>query len=1156
MKVLLEDRPGRQLLLMGNQAIARGALEGGLEVGTAYPGTPASEIADTFYALSHVSDLYFEYSTNEKIALEVAAGAAIAGMRSITSMKHVGLNVAADPLNTLPYTGVKAGMVVVTADEPSMHSSINEQDNRVYAKLTLLPCLEPSNAPEALVVARSAFALSEELELPVILRTTTRVSHTRQVCTFGEMKPRRYEGHFDKLPRWAPIPRVARQARIKLLAKQDDALEAMARLGLDRIEGGDGDLGIITSGAAYCYVKEVLEELELAASVRVLKLTSMHPLPGQLVAEFGRACREILVVEETEPFVETEVRALAQRRGLATAIHGKGEQWIPRHFELSPDRVRPAIARLAGLEPKTIVPLEPPPLPARPPVLCAGCSHRSAYYATRSVTEDDTYHSSDIGCYSLGLGPPLETADSYLCMGGSVTMAMGVSIRNDQPHVAYIGDSTFFHSGLTGLVNAVHNRHDLLLMILDNGTTAMTGHQPHPASELDSEAMRGVDIERAVRGLGVDDVTVIDPNDLKASIAAIDAAYHRGGVRVIITRHLCPLFESRILRRPAMGLTYRVDRDRCRFCGHHLSHEPCGVPLRRDDEILRARAKIMAADLGPLDYPAAPPARKPTAAPCTFACPANICVHGYTSLARAGRFDDAIQLIRERVPLPAVLGRVCHRPCEPHCVRGDYDEPIAINEIKRFVAEREPAQARAAHLAGLRQAAADRERDQRVAVIGAGPAGLAAAHDLTVTGYQVTVLEREQVPGGLLSSGIPPYRLPRDLLKREIDDILSLGIELRLGRSLGRDFTLKSLLDEDGFDAICLAVGAHQGVRLAVPGEEAEGIEEGLWFLRRINLGEDRQVGRQVLVIGGGDAAIDAARTALRLGASKVQIAYRRSSEEMPAADDEVRAALDEGIEILFQTTPVAFDVASGRVTGARCVRTELGEPDASGRRRPVPIAGSEYLLATDHVIVAAGQLLEGDILGEDLELTRDKRGAIEVNQQNGQTSDQRVFAAGDATGEGWTVIAAIAQGQRAAAGIDSFLSKDPAVSHEVHRIDEIAAGDRYHPPAVVTASRKPAAERDPAERARDFQPVAAGLDAAETVAEAERCLSCGQCARCLNCIANFGCPAIVLREGQVQIEQALCIGCGVCAQLCPNDAIVPVGEHGDRSPADQRGQK
>ncbi|MBW2277301.1 MAG: indolepyruvate ferredoxin oxidoreductase subunit alpha [Deltaproteobacteria bacterium] len=1141
MKVLLEDRPGHEILLMGNHAIARGAIEGGLEVATAYPGTPSSEIADTFYALSKVSDLYFEYSTNEKVALEVAAGAAIAGMRSIVSMKHVGLNVAADPLNTLPYTGVKAGMVVVTADEPSMHSSINEQDNRNYARLTLLPCLEPSDPPEALAVARAAFALSEELELPVILRTTTRVSHTRQTCTFGETAPRRFRGHFDKLPRWAPIPRVARQARIKLLEKQQAAIEAMGRLGFDRIEGTNGELGIITSGAAYCYVKDVLAELELQDRFRVLKLTSMHPLPDGLIVKFARSCREILVVEETEPFVETLVRAAVQQAGVQVVIQGKGEQWIPRHWELNPDRIRPAIARLAGVEAPTVMPLEPPPLPVRPPVLCPGCSHRSTYYAVRSVAEPDTYYSSDIGCYSLGLGPPLETADSYLCMGGSVTMACGVSIRNPQPHVAFIGDSTFFHSGLTGLVNAVHNRHDLLLVILDNSTTAMTGHQPHPASDLDREAMSPVDLVRAVRGAGVDDVTVVDPDDLGATIKAFDAAYRRTGVRVLVTRHVCPLFERRVLGVKNERLTFRIDHDACKFCGHHINHEPCSVPIRRDDEIMRARKKIETADLGPLDFPAEGTARIPKSAPCSFACPANICVFGYLSLARAERHADAIQLIRERVPMPATLGRVCHRPCEPSCVRGDYDQPIAINEVKRFVAERESEAAREAHFADLREHAAANANDQRVAVVGAGPSGLAAAHDLAVRGFGVTLFEKERVPGGLLVSGIPPYRLPRDIVTREITDILSLGVELRTGAALGRDFTVSGLLDSEGFDAVCLALGAHQGVRLAVVGEEAEGVEEALWFLRRVYIDKDQQVGRQVLVVGGGDAAIDASRTALRLGARKVQIAYRRSPLEMPAAHDEVKAALEEGIEIQYLTVPVGFEVEDGRVVGARCVRTELGEPDRSGRRRPVPVPDSEVSVAVDHVIVAAGQQPEPDSLANDVVLDGDERGMIATDPETGQTSDPRVFAAGDVTGTGWTVIAAIAHGQRAAAGIDRFLNGDRAEPLELHRVEELPDEQRYHPPIVAPADRTAPSERDPGQRSSDFEATGSGLTADQVRAEAERCLSCGQCARCNNCLDNFGCPAIYKRDGQVMIDQTLCIGCGVCAQLCPNDAIVPV---------------
>jgi indolepyruvate ferredoxin oxidoreductase alpha subunit len=1143
MDQLLSGQAGHRALLLGNEAIVRGALEAGLEVAAAYPGTPSSEIADTCYELSQRSDLYFEYSTNEKVAFEVAAGAAIAGMRALVSMKHVGLNVAADPLNTLAYTGVRAGMVIVTADDPGLHSSQNEQDNRWYARLALLPMLEPASAQEALEMTRAAFALSERLGTAVLLRTTTRVNHTRGVVTFGPLTPRRFQGRFVKEPmRWVPVPAVARRLR----PVQLERLEAFAALadGLpwNRVEGERGELGIVASGVARQYVREVLAELGAEDRVRVLHVGSVHPLPGRLLEEFLLHCEKVLVVEELEPFLETEVRAIAQRMGRTVHIEGKGARGVPRMYELSPDRIRPALARLLGRELEPVKALGLPKLPARPPMLCAGCSHRNSYYAIKSIAEPDTYFASDIGCYTLGLLPPMSTVDSFLCMGSSITQAQGASIRNPQKIVAFIGDSTFYHSGLPGLANAVHNGHDLMLVILDNSTTAMTGHQPHPGTTCCLEGARQLDLERAVRGLGVEDVQVVDNADLQAALRLFQEAYRRPGVRVLISRHACPLLLRKQGVREAR-LVYAVDQERCKFCGSHLSHEPCGVPTLHDDELQRARVKLQSMrappECGP--FPGLEgQAAKMQAAPCTFACPANVCAFGYVGLLRAGRTREALALIREAVPLPLALGHVCHHPCEAACVRGDFEGPVAINALKRFAAEQETPEERRAWIEEVRRGV--RPRSERVAVVGAGPAGLAAAFELARRGYQVELFEREAVAGGMLALGIPAYRMPRDALAAELEALLSIGIRLRPGEALGRDVHLKGLL-ADGFQAVCLAVGAWRGLRLGIPGEDSQGVEDALTFLRRVNLEAERRTGRRVLVVGGGDAAIDAARCARRLGAEEVEIVYRRSAEEMPAAPEEVAAALAEGVRIHHQAVPVRLEAEGGRVVAAVCARTELREVDDSGRRRPVVLAGSEQRQAADRVILAVGQVVELELQPEDLVLERVGRGELRVGPE-GQTSHPRVFAAGDLASGPSTVVAAIASGRRAAWGIDRLLAGAEAGPPVVlHGPEDLGPSARYHPDAVQAAPRARPPERDGQARSRDFEPAALGLDEAGVRAEAERCLSCGQCGRCNNCIDNFGCPAIYRRAGKVFIDEALCVGCGICAQLCPNDAIRAVVE-------------
>ncbi|MCW8926106.1 MAG: indolepyruvate ferredoxin oxidoreductase subunit alpha, partial [Xanthomonadales bacterium] len=1026
MRLLLEDRPGNKSLLLGNEGIVRGAIESGVEVATAYPGTPSSEIADTFYRLSQASDLYFEYSTNEKVALEVAAGAAIAGMRAICSMKHVGLNVAADPLNTLCYTGVKAGMVIITADDPSMHSSQNEQDNRFYSKLSLLPMFEPSDPTEAHELTRVAFELSEQLELPVLLRTTTRVNHSRGVCTFTELKPRRFEGHFEKnFMRWVPVPLVARGLRPILLRKQGEAFEAIRRLGVDRVEG-TGKVGIITSGVAYCYVKEVVNELNLKDQVQVLKVTTVHPLPRHLIEAVLQDCERILVVEELEPYLETEVKAIAQELGITKPIVGKGDDLIPRMYELSGDRIRPAFAKVFDIAVEAPPRPEIPDLPGRPPMLCAGCTHRTTYHAVKTVADGkDTYYASDIGCYTLGVLPPLETTDSFLCMGSSVTQACGASINNAQKHVAFIGDSTFFHSGLTGLVNAVHNKHNLLLVILDNSTTAMTGHQPLPASDLLPEKQNPVDLELVVKGLGVTDLHVVDPEDVKTMIRTFEDAYHRSGVRVIIARHGCPLFNRRIKHEKGYGLVYAVDQDKCKFCGKFEDHDGCGVPTIKTDEISRGRIKLLNSDVDQYEHPAEGQARKHAEAPCTHTCPANICVTGYMALARAGHYKEALALIRESVPLPRILGRICHRPCEGNCVRSDYDEPVSINGVKRFVAEQETKEEFEAYLATLRDAAAEARKanGKRIAVIGAGPGGITAAHDLNQRGFDVTVFDREAIPGGMLITGLPAHRMPRELVREEIGGVLSTGITFAGRKALGQDFTVKSLLENDGFESVCIAIGAHDGINLGLEGQdETHGVEEALDFLHDVNIDGRTACGQRVVVIGGGDAASDAARVAMRLGAETSTIVYRRSEAEMPMDKLELRETLAEGIEIQYLTQPVAVVSESGKVVGIRCVKNDLGEPDATGRRRPVAIADSEFVIDCDHVIAAIGQTQDKAALENDLALGADSWGALQVDPDTGVTRDPRVFAAGDITGQGWTVIDAIAMGRKVAYGIDVAL--------------------------------------------------------------------------------------------------------------------------------------
>jgi indolepyruvate ferredoxin oxidoreductase, alpha subunit len=577
MSELLSGQAGERRLLLGNEAIVRGALEAGVSLAATYPGTPASEIGDRFYEISRQTDLIFEYSVNEKVALEVAAGAAAAGWRAMASMKHVGLNVAADALMTLGYLGVSGGLVIVSADDPSMFSSQNEQDNRYYAKLAGLPMLEPINPQEAKDMTRAAFALSEELGLPVLLRTTTRVNHTRGPVTLGELASRPGLGHFLKDPfSKVMVPDVAREAHARLLTRKAKARNRAESSPFNVLKG-EGPWGVVTSGVAAAYVEDAILELGLADRVTLLKLGFTHPLPEKLIGDFLRRVERVLVVEELEPFLEEGLKAIAQAQGLTLPIQGKGDDLFSRLYEYHPDLVRRVMARYFGVAweaPEVPSPTElwGEPLPDRPPNLCPGCPHRATYYAIKIALKDlglEGIFPSDIGCYTLGLLPPLSMADILICMGSSISMASGISRATGQKVVAFIGDSTFFHAGLTGLANAVHNGHDFLLVIMDNGTTAMTGHQPHPGVTMVPTGYPGkpIDLEKIVRALGAEQVWVVNPFKYKESLAAAKEALNSKGVRVLISQAPCHLYEARITgKKRRARFQVMGDCDDCRHC--------------------------------------------------------------------------------------------------------------------------------------------------------------------------------------------------------------------------------------------------------------------------------------------------------------------------------------------------------------------------------------------------------------------------------------------------------------------------------------------------------------------------------------------------------------------------------------------------------------
>ncbi len=556
MHKLLTGQPGLKMLLLGNEAIARGGLEAGVAVATTYPGTPSSEISSNFFQISQESKLYFEYSTNEKVALEVAAAAANSGVRSMCIMKHVGMNVAADALLTLAYVGVKGGLVIVTADDPFMFSSQNEQDNRFYSKLAGLPMMEPSSAQEAKDMLRDAFDLSEALQLPVMFRTTTRINHSTEIVSLGELRDPKTTGDFVKDPfSYVTVPAVSRNLHAKLIEKLDKA-ETLSENSKYNMMTGKGTWGIICNGVSYNYVCDGVKELGIQNSMRILRVGFSHPMPRIMIRNFLEECEKVLVVEEGEPFMEETVKAFAQEAGLTLPIGGKGDGFLSRLYEYNPAQVRESLGEYFGVDyaPRAGIDLsDVPEIPQRPPSLCAGCSHRATFYAVNKAAEGmDTICPTDIGCYTLGFLPPLSSGDFLICMGSSVGTSCGFSKVSDKKVISFIGDSTFFHTGIPGLINAVFNSHNFTLVILDNGITAMTGHQPHPGVDMKAMNFEGygqVSIEDVVKAVGVKHVSVIRPYRVKKSVDTIKEALLYKGVSVVISQEPCMLF-AKALKKP------------------------------------------------------------------------------------------------------------------------------------------------------------------------------------------------------------------------------------------------------------------------------------------------------------------------------------------------------------------------------------------------------------------------------------------------------------------------------------------------------------------------------------------------------------------------------------------------------------------------------
>ena len=572
--------------LMGNEAIALGALAAGVNLVCGYPGTPSTEVLETV-AKRRGEGVYVEWSVNEKVAMEMAGGAAYAGARALVTMKQMGLNVASDPLMCLEYIGVKGGLVVLVADDPGPISSQTEQDTRSFAAFSKVPLFDPSSAEEAYQMVQEAFELSEKYQTPVFLRPTTRVSHG--YASVRVKDPEEYtvhipEGFVRDSSRWVIFPRLSFNAHRKIEERNEALQDVFSENPLNRIEPEDAAAaplrkGIAVSGFSYTYVMEARKKL---GALRTLKVSTPFPFPEKKAVEFLSGLDEVLCVEELDPVIERELIYLCGKYGLKTKILGKMTGQIPRSGENSRDSVTAALAAFIG---RPLPPEEaetPPPLPVRPPVLCAGCPHRASFYAVKQAMKGrKTVFCGDIGCYTLGNAMPLDMVDTCLCMGAGLGIAQSLNhLEKDRSCFAFVGDSTFFASALPGVVNAVYNQAEFTLIVLDNSTTAMTGHQPHPGTgkTMMNQVVEKISIENILRGIGVTAVENVDPLDHAHAVETVRSIADLPGVKAVIFRSPCVA----LFRAEAQAA---VDPEKCIGCKKCIREIGCPALSFRDGKV-------------------------------------------------------------------------------------------------------------------------------------------------------------------------------------------------------------------------------------------------------------------------------------------------------------------------------------------------------------------------------------------------------------------------------------------------------------------------------------------------------------------------------------------------------------------------------------------
>jgi len=1160
---VVRDAEGESWFISCNEAVVRGGIEAGVRVVASFPGSPIIFAMDGFaYAKTVYPSMYVEWSSNEQTSFEVAQGAAISGLRGLAFMKQVGCNYIVDPMVMGATMGMRAGgaVVVVTDDDPDNETTGGYQDVRRIPQIGHSPVLEPSTLQEVKDYTRYAFDLSSEQQIPVFVRVMERNGYGRELVTMGRIRhdlrekkpdvnPYNPEGKIDESKygrvtretwrqvsgNWQPIyesPRFCDEDFSEhVIVTHEDIMktgefpniryiqEAVNKLPYHKLMLKEGArVGVITANTPYLDFLEALDILGIEDEVSVLKTATGYPLPVPMVERILGETDVVCIFEEMEPIIEEQVLAIAGGMEKYTKIVGKLSKHVRRWGHLDRDKVASVLAEVMGKEfkPRTSrekiearkeVFKELPIAYTCPANMCAGCPEYAALYDLKAAVEDlgiDVYGCRADGCSLAASTTPVNPGMLIEQLGGIPSLAQTLSkIDIGRKPVMPISDASIFHHGLPAISNAVFNKGDMVLFVLDNGVLGMTGHNPHPGTgqTVMGEETKWIDIAESLRGVGVDFVEVIDPFKVEESIAVIKEALQTKGVSAVVARRGCSIVALRVKGAGAtvLDVQSQVDREKCVSWNVETS-------------------------------------------PCQYACPARQDRETINRLIKVEDFRGAMNEIRKRVPLPGTIGRVCFHPCETDCKRAklDGDEAISNRALTRFVWEWEQREG------VIKRAPVKQTLEERVAIVGSGPAGLTVAHDLVNKGYGVTIYEALPFAGGMAVVGIPKYRLPREVLQADIDSILDLGVEIKYNTRVGRDLTFNDLFQQ-GYKAICVAIGAHLSAKLQIPGVDLDGVLYAISFMNDVNLGKDVKLGKKVLVIGGGNVAIDVARSARRL-AEEVHLACLETREQMPAHGWEVEEAENEGIKLHNALCPTEILGKGGKVKGVEFVPVKSLEVDSVGRIKSIVTEmGQEVSLDADTVIIAVGQSPDLSLIGEGDGLKITDWGTFDVDSVTLATNKPGIFACSDCVSVRGSVIEAIAAGHEAAESIDRYLNSKNLKEGRIEERKPVTWADVL-PQRPRPAKREP--ERipmeDPATRVTDFREVELGFTEKMAIREASRCLRCKTCNYCLD---EYGCSGIRwvpnerLRVMSPNVELSICGGCTVCTQVCPYGAITEVKE-------------